>query len=254
MSTEATLWLPPPGAGDVERAIRWALERWFPEWLADAPVFAVSVRPRAEAPSLAWAGRPGARLALWGDAGAALGLAICGGKADTDCAADREVVQALAERCIDDVGQSLAEVVSSQVRPRESAADSETIYQATANPGGWAIAIGLGKAEIVALRRTASNPKATARITHSRLSALGPEIVELGCHLGEAELTSRALASLAQGDVVVLDRRAQDLLPITVEGWEAADGRARITATHGAAQMAICERIGLTRKVMDFGE
>jgi flagellar motor switch/type III secretory pathway protein FliN len=86
-------------------------------------------------------------------------------------------------------------------------------------------------------------------IPGSRRDALAPQVVALGCHLGSASLTTREVAQLADGDVIMLDRQPGVPLVLTIEGRACASGKAKIVRAVEGALVTIAERPGLIRKV-----
>lgn len=236
-------WLPPAAPGDVERTLARVVGSWLAEWIMQPPALVVARRAGAEMRGFIWRGTAGARVGCSAETGLMIGQAICAVAGDIAHDADRVIFERIGAEVI----QSWAVCIEGLLPGSPSARTEREELFALTTPSGWLIGMALGPAAVIALRRKAAGtgPKGAPA---PRSAALGPLPVAVECRPGSASLTAGEVASLAPGDLVVLDRRLDDVLPLLVNGVQPASGRARIVRNRDGARVTLTERLSLDQK------
>ncbi|MEH3101085.1 FliM/FliN family flagellar motor C-terminal domain-containing protein [Sphingomonas adhaesiva] len=226
MSAVVVPWLPAASRADLERAMRWLVERWLSEWTA-APHDVVVAAPTS--------GGVPAGIVAGDDDLVALGFVASAGHADLSNAIDRRVLLHVGAAMRDDLSARLAGAGSGTDTDTDRVAHR---FAVASRGGGWSLTLGIAEGAMVAVRRRCAGTTHASSLSALRI-ALAAETVSLGCHLGEARITAAELAALDAGDVLVLDRALGDAVPLTVEGRTTASGRARIAARGGAVEVRL---------------
>jgi flagellar motor switch/type III secretory pathway protein FliN len=245
MSGRPTPWLPAAEPGALERDLARLAAGWSDDWLQAPPPITVAAGSPVPDPAQAWHGCAGAGLGTPAAAAIALGHAALGHRGDLANARDRQVVEAVGRRAAADLAERLCRIAAPAEAPGELAGPPDEATVLCLQGGEWSLAAALGSAAAVRLRRRFAGrrePPPLARLG----DALAGEAVTLGCHLGRAELSAGEVATLGAGDLVVLDRRVDDPLPLTVHGTVAARGRAAIEARADTHAIRITETLDLS--------
>lgn len=230
-------WLPCAGPGEAEASIASAVEDWIGHWLADPPVLVcVPLDETSRNQDIALSVRNKA----------ALGLAACGNRADAANPRDLEVLEAVGTALLEDLQAWLAGLESAEIGP---AGKSAFVLRSAGKP--WSIRIALSDGQINCLRKRAAG--ALRKIEPAPLmQALQTETGVLGCHLGRARLTAADISALSPGDLIVLDRGLNDIVPVTVQGNVCAAGSARVARDGGAIGIRMAEAIGLHTRIEEI--
>lgn len=250
MSNAAKLWLPVPCPGEIESAIKRIFEAWLAEWLAEVPDISVARRSRVELRSLHWEGQGLARAGLSQEAQAILGLSVIGGGGAIDQADDRAILQHIGVALCADFAGFLDQLTGSSDRKPNKAgppASERTEFFLLTSSMGWGIAIEVDVATITQIRRRAAGSGHPSQLG-TRTASYAAQSVPIGCHLGHASLTAKDIASLGVGDLIVLDRRTDEPLPITIDGIIPVNGSAQIMRDDNGTRVTLTERINLIRK------
>ncbi len=187
--------------------------RWSAEWLPTSARCQSSADPLAQPEGRTWT-IVGDVVAIGcsSEARGRLGRRLLAAppSAPIASAADRRVVDAVADAAMADLAERLAAeanaahaVVVSGERPDWSEASSRSV----ALDDVTTVAVLVGADAAVALARGVTTEVASPSLT--RLSAaLASQMVGVGAHLGGCTLTLAELSALEPGDVVVLERSA----------------------------------------------
>jgi hypothetical protein len=179
-----------------------------------------------------------------------LGSAACGGEGSVDHHGDQEIFENIAGRMLADLRDFLQVEIAKSAAPYRSAAQSCTeggeLFVISTQPPAWAIGVSLSPEGTIALRRRATG-RGVSSILSSRQVAVEAEIVALGCHLGDATLSTAEIAALEPGDLIVLTRKITEDLPIAVNGEVPVSGTARLQKFAGAAQVLVTQRVDLRK-------
>lgn len=250
MSLVVSPWLPPASRADLEALLRRVVERWLSDWIVGPVNIEVVTPARLEGEVGDWRGNSGRRLHIAEEDLIALGVAACEGRADRINPVDREFLTGIGNEMLDELTvRFCAEAESTAVHGRSNAGPcrdgldgAEHQFRITALADGWSLLIVLDESVIVRLRKSvAGSARAPALVPLS--NALASESVRLGCHLGQTQITAAELATLAAGDVLVLDRRLDAPVPLTIEGKRSRTGKARVGAQATSIEVKLTEPI-----------
>lgn len=229
--SDARAWLPvgtaPPPALDAMLAecVRGWSRRWF---AADAPV----LQPLVPQPlnRLAWHELDGGiMLGIDSTALAETGARMLDISATDRSPDDIALLEAVAEPCLTDLRAALAALIQAPRNAEWRPAGVGPQWSATIGSGPASLALGLSQARFAALVRR-SLPPCAPRPLGSAAAALASTPITVGAAVGRVSIRVADLSALAIGDIVVLDQRAADPVPIAVDGRALARGRARIVA------------------------
>ena len=247
-------WLPATAldTGLVEQMLAATVDEWSAKWFARRPMRIVAAFAAIEAPA---AGK-GERwqlleegLALRTAAGAAIGVV----EAMLDAAiaekglsaADRDLIDSLAAGCLDDLRSRLAQLVGlprdTAWRQAEPAADLVRDARLCAigpRTGSHAVEMLVGADLFVAMIRRSARSAPTPLVLRPLSEGLARQPVTLSARVGDCELPLPEVASLAVGDVVVLNRDIAEPLDLALDG-ERRSGRCRLEIGEGGAQLKI---------------
>lgn len=234
MTGRPRFWLPPAKVGEVEAALSRLAETWLKRWLVDPGAPACSRRPsiNGKAPPI-----DEGRVIVNADL-SALARAACASRAEPGNGRDSAVVDALAQHMLRDFLDQLPRLNDCAFVPAASAASRLTLFRLKDAAQGWTIELQLDELQLVAVRRSAAGSSKRSAPEAVR-KAVSSEKATLGCHLGVARLSAAEAASLAQGDLLVLDSKHTDPLAITVAGRRCSAGRARISTDHAAVAVKV---------------
>jgi hypothetical protein len=251
---EAQTWLP-PGAGTAaaEAAVAAMVGRWSVDWFAGhialrgaAFVSARdSVRPLR---NMFWQRcGPGAALGVTAGGTEALGaraLDVVPEVAERT-PADLKMLRALGGKCIEDLQQKTAVLLGLDGEWRETGEAPAAAWQVLRlelhdDRDGAAVALALAPGELVRLIR-ASLPAAPALPPLANPArALAPVSLHVSALLRGCRLTLAEVEALVPGDVVVLDARTDQLLPLAIDHAPSETAGCTIVASgdHLALQLA----------------
>lgn len=240
-------WLPPAQNGDVERAVAAFVVPWAQAWFKRPGAAVVKRHPGRSGEDFHWSGSAGATVGVAGAARAKLGLTLVVGQADLANARDRKVLERLADAAIEDLAGRLGEHRRGDPDAGNDAgpvqpADASPVLHLALGEDGWSLLLSLGSQVQTVLRMAASGQGRAPSLTNLR-DALAPQSVTIGCHLGSATLTASDLAELARGDLITLDRRITDDLPLTVAETVASSGTAKLVDDGTGAVVRITQAI-----------
>lgn len=247
MIHQALPWLPPAPAEGLERQIASLAGEWAARWIGGTPSLTIEPAKQPFDPAVAWRGCAAIAIGVRAEMLVALAQAALAGHGDIDNSRDREVFADIGRQATNDLAEFICAIASPgadlEDLPPESLGNPEQSYRILGTD--WALELILDSAAQVRLRRHVAGSR--GRPALGRLAeALAPETVELGCHLGEASLWAADVAALAPGDLIVLDRRIAEPLPLTVAGNVTAHGKASIEAADGALSVRIADVVDLT--------
>lgn len=229
--SDARAWLPtdttPPPALDAmlsDGVCGWS-RRWF---AGDGPV----LRPLVPQPSnrLTWSELDGG--VMLGTASTALvetGARMLDVPATNRSADDIALLEAVAEPCLADLQATLAALIQAPRNAEWRPAGAEPQWSATIGDGPASLAVGLSQARFAMLVRR-SLPPCPPRPLGSAAAALASLPITVGAAVGRISIRVSDLSALTIGDIVVLDQRATDPVPIAVNGNALARGRVRVVA------------------------
>lgn len=242
MSAAPEPWLPPSPDGDVERAAAAFLAPWATEWFPWPDQVRVRTHAGRAGEDLSWSGAAGAGVGLSSAARTKLGLALADGRADTENPADCELLGKIADMAVADLAGRLAGQGGSQSGQAEPSIDGHTMLRISLGDERWFLLLSIGPRARIALRKAAAG-QARNPVLGSLAEALAPEVVPIGCHIGSADLSAGDIANLAAGDLIALDRRVAEDLPLTVVHQVAPGGKARIVDDGAGPVVRIVEGI-----------
>lgn len=250
MSLVVSPWLPAASRSDLETVMRRVTEDWLAEWIEGYVAIDVVTPARMDGKAGDWRGNAGRWLHVAEEDLVALGLAACAGRADRLNPVDRELLACVGDDMLADLmGRLGAEADAGQMRGlgvvahgREGADGAKHRFGVAAEGQDWALLIALDETAVVRLRKAVAGTARTPALG-SLSKALADETVRLGCHLGQTEITAAELFALAAGDVLVLDRRLDVPVPLTVDGNLPRKGKARIGADAAAIEVRLTEPI-----------
>lgn len=251
MSLTAISWLPPAGTHDIESALARVVGDWLSEWIASRPPLKTTKRPKGEARTMQWRGIPGAMVGVGSGMEAQLGLAVCDQRAAKENPSDSQLLGLVGNEMLDRLEEFLAGIggqkAASSHAPSVATVGDDELFVLNPPSAEWSLGFRLSADLLIALRRMAAGVSARP-VLGNRKVALGEELAALGCHLGQARLTAGEVASLSAGDLIVLDRKTSDALPLTIECNSPTAGRVKIVKEGDGAKATIVERANLLRK------
>jgi flagellar motor switch/type III secretory pathway protein FliN len=229
-------WLPPPAAGDVERALDAFVAEWAGLWLvAPGPRETRASADRTDK-SLDWFGRPGARVGLAPACRRRLGLALVVSQAEIDHLPDQVVLGRLADAAVRDLGSRLSALCAAETD------GAPTLFCLSSGANGWSLWFEFGEDIRIALRLRAAGSKTPPKLT-SLSEAIAPQMVRLGCRIGSATISAGDLAGLSTGDLIELDHRITDSLKLTIAGHSSLSGKAKIIEENASPAVQIVEKL-----------
>ncbi|MBQ1496684.1 MAG: FliM/FliN family flagellar motor switch protein [Sphingomonas sp.] len=256
MTLPFRLWLPdgaatPPAA---QRALADMIESWSGEWFAGEPMRVAGALARIAAP------RGELRKAVWHscDEGLAIGLPPAGAMAlgamvlGVPAAAgqrnahDQALLEALGKDCLDGLKSRLVQCLAlgrpvwhqSEAGRGEGPVHRLEIVTATR---GLTLQIELSAPVFARFVREALPEPAIGAPLGSGRAALADIPVSLSALLGRSRITVAELAGLGCGDVLVLDRATDDILPLAVDGVPLARGRCAVVEGERGPALEIVE-------------
>jgi hypothetical protein len=249
MILEPIPWLPAAQPGEIADILDRAAARWLAEWFADPP------RHRTEpvagdAAAIAWSGT--AALAVGASAlnAAALGNHIADRAGDLANPRDAELLTAVGNAAVLAFATHLHGMSGTEhgIAQNMDAAPfgAGSRYRMICAEGGWSIDMMLDDRTSIALRKHRAGRGDGPELV-GLFEALADEDVALGCHLGKAALSAGELDQLAIGDLIVLDRRTDEALALTLHGEAASRGKATLAAQDDRVLLHITETPELAR-------
>lgn len=244
MTTVARTWLPslsqvPPR---LQAGFADAVAGWSAHWFADAPTPMGAFRKcRTVSPSgtaFDWRGSDdGLSVGCADDAAVQTGARMIDVPARDRSDPDRRLLEQIGTACLDDLRDRVGKVAGT--------ARADSWRQGVAAPDwtasvGDAVAIGLSDT-LVATLAARTLPSAVPPPLGSGREALAQIAIEVSAAVGRAELTVADLRALEIGDVVVLDRRVEDPVPIAIDRRPIDRGRARVRADAPHTTLEIVE-------------
>lgn len=222
---QARPWLPPSEGADLllERGISrtlvaWA-DRWLPEPEAVKPLeIAVEIQLGRRGP------KPGCELSTTPQLCLRIGELVTGVIADPALPADTEVIERVGQAAIEDLRAAFA------ISLPRAESDTSSLRVAVSSPVLPALTFLLDGGLISSLREVGVLPSSQAPRLGTLADALVSEPIGLRCALGEAEIHAGDVVDLVPGDLLVLDRKAVDAVPMV-----AAPGSPALGACHLAA-------------------
>ena len=249
MTDRAIPWLPSAQAGEFEKVLVTLAEAWLSEWIAGPQICRIDSGCNARNQSFFWCGAAGAAVGAGNGDLAKLGSFIIGDSADIQNMRDREILTCVGKAAIGNLAAALCDASGQQggdaELPEASIVPENAAYRLTNPAKTWSIELALNAATVVQLRKRHAGSKRSP-VLSSLADALAPESARLGCHLGEALLTAAQVGGMAKGDLIVLNRRLGDSLPLTVEGVTLGSGTATIGAGSGTPAIRITQAPNLT--------
>lgn len=240
-------WLPSAAPGELERRLETVAAGWAAEWFPDADGLRIVAARPGTAEGLRWHGNRAAAVGATTADLIALGQDLAGGRADPGNPRDAVMLERLGEAAIGELAARLVQATGSGSAAVEALADG-------AGHGGmsyrlgmsadWGCRLAIDEAAQVELRRRMAGKERRPSLG-SISAALAPVEVTLGCHLGTATLATADLAGLTRGDLIVLEKRMDDSLALTVSGAPATRGKATLAIEAEAAVIRISEAIDL---------
>jgi flagellar motor switch/type III secretory pathway protein FliN len=251
-------WLPDEAlrGGTVERVIgeavlRWS-EKWFPRQLVggleppartDAALVTAEEAPHVclHPDGLSISASPPARLAI---AGMMLDAVI---DAARQTAADRYILEALADGCIEDLGRELGRTfrLSAEGGWRRSVGapsrDAETFAVGSVE-GRPLLHVAVDFPLAVELVKSRAPVPPAGRALRPMAEGLARQKVPVSALLGRCRLSLGDFAGLAAGDVLVLDRALEDELELAL-GGQATGARCTIASEGEALSLNIVDSL-----------
>lgn len=256
MSPEPLPWLPAAPRADLDTVMRLVVEQWLADWIMRPVGVDVMTSERSGNGSGDWRGGCGAWLqGGLGDA-VALGLAACDGQADSLNPLDRALLGRVGDEMLEDLLARLRAGPERSAAPARAHSaldgagpdDAQHRFRVGASSGEWALMLALDEILVIRLRKAIAGSSRTFALVPLS-AALAGEEVGLGCHLGSAQITVADLSALAAGDVLVLDRRLDVPVPLTIDGNLPRTGQARIGGEAGALEVTLIETIDLMQGI-----
>jgi hypothetical protein len=121
-------------------------------------------------------------------------------------------------------------------------------FRVAASSGEWSLLLAFDEGMLIRLRKAMAGSSRKPDVVPLSTALAGEEI-PLGCHLGSATITFADLSALAAGDVLVLDRRLDAPVPLTIDGNLPRTGQAQIGPQAGAIQVTLTEAIDLMQAI-----
>lgn len=243
MIVEPLPWLPPAAPGAFERQLSSVLDGWAEQWLCKPRAFTVESAETSDDPTIVWRGSGGAAVGSTAQERVILGGHASGGAGDPDNMRDRAILGHIGQAAIDHLANRLCAIAGSAAIDEGPPEPCQPRFCATTV--GFSLTLSLDHAAQVRLRRKVSGARKRPALG-TLAQALAPEKVRLGCHLGSAALSAAEVAALCTGDLIVLDRRLAERLPLAAEGKATARGQASFEAGVNVHSLLIQEPIDLS--------
>jgi flagellar motor switch/type III secretory pathway protein FliN len=243
MTIEPMAWLPPEQSGEVQTALRVLARHWLNEWIVEPPLYEVS-EFACEGRKFRWWGGQTFAIGASEQDRIALGRSVLGGEGDVSNGRDRDILETVSAAALLALAEAVRLAVGTEAAAVERA-DPRIIgeshhYHLACTENGWAVEFAITGNAAIGLRRHQAGRHAAPELATFR-AALADAEVQLGCHLGVATLSAGQLDDLAVGDLIVLDGRVKDALPITLHGAITRRGRAEIIADGATTLLRITE-------------
>ncbi len=236
MSAAVVPWLPAAAPGEEEAALAAFVRDWAAQWFVNLPVLRVATGKAARIGDSRYCLDP-LSCASAGEADVfALGFQLVGEQAHPDNRRDRDILGTLGKACFDALAHQLDEI-------RGGTSGDPAAYRLIGEGQGWSIELMLDRAALNRLRKLAAGPGRAKPQLGSRSAALAPERIALGCRLGKSALTAAQLSQLAQGDVIVLDRKVNEALALTLGAQVASRGQGKIEPHASGPVLRIIESL-----------
>lgn len=239
-------WLPAPTSGEQEAAVCKIMTRWSGTWIASAPKLRCVALPRSAAGALRWHGPAIARVGITDDTEVSLGYAACAGRAERANPRDRDLLKQIGADMVRDLAQFMEDAIGPGLVARDDD-PADACFQMVAQDDAWSLALAVRPDALVRLRQAAAGRKRKS-VFGKMSDSLTDLPIRLGCHLGAATLTADQVASLAVGDLIVLDNLLDAALPLLVARDRSAGGSAQIHADDGTIAMTIVESPSFLQK------
>lgn len=243
MTFGPTAWLPPEQPGEIPDLLRDLARRWLNEWIVE-PTLPDVEEVACEGRKFRWWGGRTFAIGASEQDRVALGRSVLGGEGDSSQGRDRQILEAVAVASLSALAETICRALGSDISAAECTAPSTVggsrTYHLACPENGWAIEVMLTPEAAVGLRRHRAGRHAAPELA-TLGAALADVEIDLGCHLGGALLSAGQLDDLAVGDLIVLDARLNDSLPLTLHGAIARLGKAEISAKGGAHHLRITE-------------
>jgi hypothetical protein len=225
--TTTVPWLPANAVAEAAQAlqVRQTIADWSTKWLGFGSATLSGTEAAARdirIPGTAFELDDGLALVLPEDAPTIVGRLMFGVAEGEPTAADFAAISVSADKALADLRQRLAQLVG---LPREA------VWRGCdgADGPGHLFRVRLGQALqplvfVVSDRllvrgvKARLRPDAASTPLGALAEGLAPQIVTTAALLGTSRLSTRELAELGEGDVVVLDRGLNDVVPIAIDG------------------------------------
>jgi flagellar motor switch/type III secretory pathway protein FliN len=256
MTLPCRSWLPDGTAApaSAQRALADMVESWSGEWFAGEPMrvagaLARVAAPRAELRKLLWHGcDEGAAIGVPSAGAMALGAMVLGvpAAAGQRNAHDLALLEALGKECLDGLKSRLVQCLALG-KPvwhlSEAARGDGPVHrlEIVTAARGLTLQVELLAPCFARFVREALSEPATGAPLGSGSAALAEIPVSLSALLGRSRITVAELAGLGCGDVLVLDRATDAVLPLAVDGLPLARGRCAVIEGERGPALEIVE-------------
>ena len=256
MTLPCRSWLPDGtlAPASVQNLLAGMVESWSGEWFAGEPMRVAGGLARIAAP------RAELRKAVWHccDEGVAIGLPPAGvmalgamvlgvpAAAGQRNAHDLALLEALGKECLDGIKSRLVQCLALGKpvwHPSEAGRGEGAIHrlEAVTATRGLTLLIELSAPSFARFVREVLPEPAVGVPLGSGSAALAGIPVSLSALLGRSHITVADLAGLGCGDVLVLDRATDDILPLAVDGVPLARGRCAVVEGKRGPALEIIE-------------
>jgi hypothetical protein len=219
-------WFPPCEGADtlLERGIRRTLSAWAGRWLPEAS----AIEPFEIAVDMCSQGRGSkarCELDITADLCLRLGELAAGMTADPSLPADAEVLESVGRAALEDLRTAF------DAHPEARVADPSALEVKASMPVLPGLTFTLDGGLVPGLRELGVNPSSSVPSLGTLADALAAEPIMVRCALGEAEIAAGDVVGLTPGDLLVLDSRVTDAVPMV-----AAPGSPPLGHCHLAAE------------------
>lgn len=226
-------WLPANAVADAAQAlqIRQAIADWSAKWLGSGSATLSGTEAAARdvrIPGTASELDDGLTLVMPEDASAIVGRMMFGVPEGLPTTADVAAISACADKALVDLKQRLAQLVGlprdSVWRECDGAGGPGHLFRVRLGQELQPLVIVVSDRLLVGGIKARLRPVAASTPLGSLADGLVPQMVTMSALLGSCRLSTRELAELAEGDVVVLDQGLNDVVPIAIDGMPQTAG------------------------------
>lgn len=238
MSKAVRAWLPGQALSrsSIEPAIHAVVNSWADSWFGEECQIRVGAAlSHGDGDGIERIGGGAIGIDVHGNALIALG-AHCGGlepdRLTTAC--DRALCKSVGLSSLTDVHARLTDIAGTHGHGRTGTADSDNQrakrhrLHVGAIGASWSFVIDAGESAVIALLKAQCRPTfPSPAIARGALAdALSRQSVTLGAKVGAARVPIAAARDLCIGDVLILDRRTHQAMPLTIDGATIDSGSA----------------------------